>query len=143
MHRQDSENDYSHYDYQVQLVQLQYLCVRRVFNNNHNNRASDRTGMFNTSKNSSDRSFRREGQSQRGPSTHRSRSARSASTTSRHSDGQLQPWKLPVWVHCEKCFGTHDEANPNILLLSCGHVFCRKCLRVDSCNALNADHVLE
>lgn len=94
---------------------------------------SDTTNMFNASNHSSERSFRRD-RSQRVPSTHRSKSNRSMSTPSRHSDTTLPipQIAIPVWVHCEKCFDSHNT-NPNMLLLSCGHILCRKCLRVDNC----------
>lgn len=88
--------------------------------------------MFNTSKHSSERSMRHE-PSQRGSSAQRSKSARSTPNSSRHSDSRPQ-CKMPIWVHCEKCFVNY-EMNPNMMLLSCGNIFCVTCLRVDDGNA--------
>lgn len=96
--------------------------------------------MFNTSNHSSERSMRHGStRSQRGPSTQKSRSDRSPNS-SRHSESfrshipQPPQRKIPEWVHCEKCFVSHD-VNPKMRLLTCLHILCHTCLRINDCNS--------
>ncbi|KAG4065702.1 hypothetical protein HA402_012380 [Bradysia odoriphaga] len=97
--------------------------------------------MFNTSKHSSERTSRPRdaAHSERGPTTQRSRSRSARSSPSRHSEGR-SPWRVPAWVHCENCFTTHD-LNPNLSLLSCGHIMCRVCLHLDDAISDDTLHV--
>lgn len=124
----------------VQCSLYKKVVLKKMFNtSNHSSERSMRrestthAQRANTSNHSSERSMRSESANiQRGPSTQRSRSARSTSNSSRHSESRTQ-FKMPEWVHCEKCYVAHN-VNPQLILLSCGHIFCLKCLRVDNCN---------
>ncbi|XP_037028442.1 uncharacterized protein LOC119068778 isoform X2 [Bradysia coprophila] len=93
--------------------------------------------MFNTSKHSSERTSRPRDAtlSERGPPSQRSRSRSARSSPSRHSECR-SPWRVPAWVHCENCFTTHD-LNPNLSLLSCGHIICRTCLHLGDDDTLH------
>lgn len=114
------------------LQTFEYTVYRKIWENSDDRDDADTTNMFNTSNHSSERPFPRD-RSQRVPSTQKSRSNRSRSS-SRHSDPRPQIPKIaiPAWVHCDKCFDSYDQ-NPHMLLLSCGHILCRKCLRFDKC----------
>ncbi|XP_037028476.1 uncharacterized protein LOC119068778 isoform X6 [Bradysia coprophila] len=97
--------------------------------------------MFNTSKHSSERTSRPRDAtlSERGPPSQRSRSRSARSSPSRHSECR-SPWRVPAWVHCENCFTTHD-LNPNLSLLSCGHIICRTCLHLGDAISDDTLHV--
>ncbi|KAJ6636779.1 hypothetical protein Bhyg_15374 [Pseudolycoriella hygida] len=65
------------------------------------------------------------------PSSHRSKSVTSGRSTpsSRHSDNRNRPpLKIPVWVHCQKCYCSNSN---NLNLLTCLHIFCQSCLGVN------------
>lgn len=98
-------------------VRFRYVLCEVISSVDCYSRARDnRAKMYNTSTHSSQRSSRL---AERREATVRG--------SSRRSESKL--WKIPEWVHCEKCFAT-CLTKEDLVLLSCGHIFCGECLRI-------------